>query len=85
VEDEKLILKCCLCERVIRAVVDHTNKNAVKKYLAEQILTHVYCSHYEEAAFAFTRRISKSYLSSITFEDFLSASKRSARVVIVDR
>lgn len=65
-----MLLECCQCKRPIRTAVAVTanGKKAVKKYLAEQILTHIYCSHHGEAAFAYTHKIAKSLLVSLTFE-----------------
>lgn len=45
-EGEKLLLECCICGRGVRIPLDPANKKTNKKYLAEQILTHIYCTHY---------------------------------------
>jgi hypothetical protein len=82
VEGENMLLECCLCQRAVRTPA---SKKTVKKYLAEQILTHIYCTHYEEAAFAYTHKVAKSNLISLTFEQFLAESSRSSRITIVDR
>lgn len=67
VEGEKMALKCCVCDRKMQANVNPTNKKGVKKYLAEQILTHMYSDHYEEVGFAYCRKVTKTHLTDLKF------------------
>lgn len=69
----------------MQATVHPANKKGVKKYLAEQILTHMYSDHYEEVGFAYCRKVTKTHLTDLKFEEFLEVSKGCTKVVIVDR
>lgn len=44
---EIMSLECILCEKKMSSRVHPISKKTVKKELAEQILTHLYCSHHQ--------------------------------------
>jgi hypothetical protein len=82
---EQLSLECVLCDRTVSLPANPDSKKTVKKDLAQQIMAHLYCTHYHQAGFAYIHGIARKEPPSLTFEEFLEASKPYSTVILVDR